>query len=254
MNNLIASDMRRMLKSKFFYIFAVAIPIVMILVDLFGTLVVRLLDIESPVYADALFATFEGRYSFLLPAVFIALFAGHELVTGCIRNKIISGNSRYSCFLSSSVCMIPVVVVVQLVAFVTSQILGLALGEGFTDIVYMLKFMAVCTCANIVLAIFMVALTYLFSNSNGAYIAGGLVSVMMIFLGSDVMSKLYPEDGIIRISGTKLAIYQFIDRYVPFSYPMNAVLKEPRFYIIGIAATLVIALLIGGVFTRKDMK
>ena len=254
MNNLIASDMRRMVKNKFFYIFTIGIPILTILIDLFGTLVVRLLDIESPVYADSLFMVFEGRYSFLIPTVFVALFTGHELVIGCIRNKIISGNSRYSCFLSSAVCMVPAVIVMQLVAFVTSQILGVALGTGFTDMSYTLKFAAVCVCADIVITVLAVALSYLFSNSNGAYVAGPLLSVIMIFLCSDVVSKLYPQDGIIRISGAKLAVYQFIDRYVPFSYPGTAVMKEPRYYIIGIAATLVIALIIGGVFTRKDMK
>ena len=254
MNNLIASDMRRMLKNKFFYILTNFIPIATILIDLFGTLVVRLLDIESQVSADALFMVFEGRYSFLLPAVFVAIFTGHELVTGCIRNKIISGNSRYSCFLSSSVCAIVSVVVMQLVAFCASGLLGVILGTGFTEMSYILKFAAVCVCADMALAVLSVALTYLFSNSNGAYVAGSLLSVMMIFLCNDVSSKLYPQDGIIRISGNRLAVYQFIDRYVPFSYPVTAVIKEPRFYIIGIAATLVIALLIGGVFTRKDMK
>ena len=254
-NNLIASDMRRMLKNKFFYIFTFIVPVVTILIELAGILGVRLLDIESPVCADQLLAFYEGRYACLIPALFVALFTGHELVTGCIRNKITSGSSRIACLMSSVICSIPTAVITQLVAHIIAQLSGLILGETFADIKLTLSFLVLRICATIAVTVLCVALSYIFSTSVISYIAGGVAAAAFVILNLDIQLKLYPLEGEVVIKGAKLVLYDLMDKYVPFCYTNTPVLKDAGTYAVGICSTIVISLVLSAlIFRRKDLK
>lgn len=255
MNNLLASDMRRMVRSKSFLWLCIVAPAVLILSDVIMYLAARLLDIEVLIESSDLVGMFESRYAALVTALFVSCFLGHETVTGCLRNKIVCGNSRLSCFLSSCCCALPASILVHVSAYVMSFLCGVIFGKGFTFDDTFFKYLGLRVASTLVLSVLFVTITYLFAGNNGAYVAGGALTSGMIIWGLDILSKLYPDDGIVKISGTKLMIYQFVDKYVPFSYPGTPVLRSLEVYATGLAGTLIVALLAGGlIFTRKDLK
>ena len=255
MSNLIEADLRRLFKSKAFYGICLLAPAVLVLLECLSYVFMKLLGFESTVYADTILPAIEMRYGALIPALFVGCFAGHETVTGCIRNKIISGNSKISCFISSSVTSAVASVIAQASIYFSSEIFGVILGEGLTFDHELLSYTFIRLGASIVLAVFFVALTYFFACNNGAYIAGGALSGAMVIFGLEILTKLYPEDGVIKITGAKLAVYSFIDKYVPFSYFSAPVLREPEIYITGLAGTLILAVSAGViVYKRKELK
>lgn len=255
MSNLIEADLRRLIHSKAFYGICILAPAVLVLLECLSYVFMALLGFDDKVFADAVLPAIEMRYGALLPALFVGCFAGHETVTGCIRNKIISGNSRISCFVSSSVTSVVAAIVTQAVIYLSSEVFGVVLGEGLTFNRELGSYTILRFGASIVLSVFFVALTYIFACNNGAYIASGALSGAMVIFGLEILTKLYPEDGVIKITGTKLAVYSFIDKYVPFSYFSAPVLRDPKIYITGLIGTLIISVLVGAVvYNRKELK
>ncbi len=255
MSNLIEADLRRLVKSKAFYGICILVPTVLVLLECLSYVFMDILGFESVVYADSVLSAIEMRYGALIPALFVGCFAGHETVTGCIRNKIISGNSKNSCFVSSCVASVVASIVAQAVMYISCEIFGAILGEGLIFNTELLHYTLIRLGASFVLSIFFVALTYIFACNNGAYVAGGALSGAMVIFGLDILTKLYPDDGVVKITGAKLAVYSFIDKYVPFSYFSVPVLREPKIYITGLAGTLILSVLLGAVvYNRKELK
>ena len=255
MSNLIAADLRRLTKSKAFYWICILAPAILVLLEVFSYVFMTLLGFDSPVYADAILPAIEMRYGALLPALFVSCFFGHETVTGCLRNKLIAGNSRVSCFMSSSFCSVVAALVTQLSVYLSSEVLGAIFGEGLTFNAELGRYTLLRVLASVVLSVFFVALTFIFACNTGAYVAGGALSGAMVIFGLEILTKLYPDDGIIKITGTRLAVYSFIDKYVPFSYFSAPVLRDIKTYAMGLVGTLIIALVLGTIVSsRKELK
>ena len=255
MSNLITADIRRLTKSKAFLGVCISAPVILVLLEVLSYVFMKLLGFDSTVYADSIVPAIEMRYGALLPALFVSCFFGHETVTGCLRNKLIAGNSRISCFLSSSVTSVVASLVIQLSIYLSSEILGLILGEGLTFNAELGRYILLRVAASVVLSVLFVALTFIFACNTGAYVAGGALSGAMVIFGLEILTKLYPDDGIIKITGARLAVYSFIDKYVPFSYFSAPVLRDTKTYVMGLAGTLIIALFLGIIVSsRKELK
>ena len=84
---------------------------------------------------------------------------------------------------------------------------------------------------------------------------GAVISVIMKFAAIMVLEDLYPETGETLISGSRLAVFSFIDKYIPYMHLAGF----PRFgwsaYVIGGGGLVILSLLIGlVVFEKKDIK
>lgn len=255
MVNVLLADMRKLFTSKAFFIITIAVPTLLILITTISDLAVRLLDIEVTLYSDKLLMDFECRYSAIIIAVIATFFVGQELRNGVIRNRLVCGCSRIVCFLSSVITAWIATTFMQLVAYVMSFVFGKVLGESYLDNMYTLKNMALWICASFAVAIFSVLIVYICGESNASYVASGAIAVILYFVINRVNDKLFPQDGIVKITGTKLTIYQGISKYFAFSYLSLPRTYEIRVYVIGCLAMAILSLVIGCVvFSRKELK
>lgn len=255
MSNVLAADMRRLLRSKSFYIITIAIPLYLILSFVLLNFAMDLMGAESPTYSDLLLMDFEKKYSTLVIAAITTLFAGFELRNGVIRNKIVGGCPRVSCFLSSVMISLFSVTVMQLVAYVFSFIFGKIFGEAYIDNVETLKNCVLWLCASYAITVFFVMIVYIFGDTIASYGAAGVLAIAFFFLVLKVNDKLFPVDGIVKVTGTKLKVLEAISKYFAFSYLSMPKIYNIRFYVIGCLIMLIPSLLIGClVFSRRELK
>lgn len=255
MVNVLLADMRKLLKSNAFYIITIAVPALMIIIAALGDLAVRLLDIDITIYSDKLLMDFECRYAAIIIAVIATFFVGYELRNGTIRNKLMCGCSRIVCFLSSVITSLFAVTVMQLVAYIVSLVIGKILGESYLDHMGTLKDLLLWICASFAVAVFSVFVVYICGESNASYVAAGAIAVVLYFVINRINDKLFPQDGIVKITGTKLMIYRGISKYFAFSYLSLPRFYEIRFYVIGCLAMAILSIVIGcAVFSRKELK
>ena len=175
----------------------------------------------------------------------------------CIRNKLISGAGRDAVFLSASVTALLQALILSAVALAETVILSLIFtsGTGGMSIAGLADRWLVITLACMAIAVFSTMLIMLLGGNKSAYITGIAVAVCLNIFSLDVMEKLYPESGVCTLTGTKLQIYSFYDRFIPYAYPAYPPHHGMLTYLAGAAGTIALSLIIGLVlFNRKEIQ
>jgi hypothetical protein len=102
---------------------------------------------------------------------------------------------------------------------------------------------------------FSTSLVMIFGGSKIAYVIGLIIAFVMRVLSAQILDKLYPEKGFCTLTGTKLAVYSFIDKYVPYSYLTVRPHYNMSCYVIGCSGMIIISVIIGLlVFNKKELK
>lgn len=255
MYRMLCGDLRRLFKSKIFYMALVLYAFIYTSSTPFIMWVIGLFTHQAPDYADMELKGQPGTAAIAI-SIFIATFIIKEFSEGAIRNKLSSGAKRSEIFLSSVITMSVAAVMIQAVSLLSIIISGNTLMAGFLsspkEIIVMNVYYIIAVVS---IAIFDTALIYILGGNHVSLFVGAVISVIMKLAAIMVLEDLYPETGETLISGSRLAVFSFIDKYIPYMHLAGF----PRFgwsaYVIGGGGLIILSLLIGlVVFEKKDIK
>ena len=180
-----------------------------------------------------------------------------DFTDGCIRNKLISGAGRTAVFLAAEISAVIQALVLSVTACVVSILLSLPLSQGpvvltAADIA---ELWLVDTMACVAIAVFSAALIMVLGGKKSAFMTGICIAIVLKIVSMEVLDKLFPAQGECSLSGTKLALYSFYDRYVPYAYLGAPPHYEMWVYLAGTLGLILISLLAGIViFNRKEIQ
>ncbi len=249
------ADTRSILLSKAFRYALEVIAVYQIFYLLFNKIIYSFID-TAELNADDIAFVYTAMAAFLVTAATLFI-TDREFSNGCIRNKIISGVKRTDAFLSA-VCggmlqgalytVFACLISIPFAKFCTAGFIGYTIPE-------VADYWLVTIMACVAIGAFSTALVMMLGGSKLSYVIGLLVAFVMKVLDTAVLDKLYPEKGFCTLTGTKLAVYQFVDKYVPYSYLVIRPHYDMSCYVIGCAGMIIISVVIGLiVFNKKELK
>ncbi len=254
MFRILYSDLRKILLSKTLKICFIAIA-----AYLFANVAILKIVgfyMHISLYADDFISCFPEIAIFLITASTLFLTVT-DFSDGCMRNKLISGASRTEIAMSALIggmfqgliysafaCVITV-----LAGFVfTKDLNSYTLGE-YADY-WIINSM---TCMAI--GAFSTILVISFGGKKISYVIGLSFAFVMKVFTMDVISKLFPESGHCVLTGVKLAIYSFSEKYVPYIYQSIRPHHSFLTYFIGCGGLVLISAAIGIIiFNKKEIQ
>ncbi|MCR5249878.1 MAG: hypothetical protein K6E50_04665 [Lachnospiraceae bacterium] len=173
---------------------------------------------------------------------------------GCIRNKLILGSGRATVFVSAEIVGALQAVLISAAAFAESGILALVLTKGglYTMTIAELADMwLIDTLALMSIGVFSTALVMVLGGKKSSYAIGLVISLAAHIFSLEVNEKLYPTAGKCVLSGAKLFLYRFYDRFVPYSYLKMRPHHETWVYLAGVCGLILLSTLAGILIFRK---
>lgn len=255
MINAIKVDLRKLLIGKTYlgiligvgviYPFAVSLFMKILSVIINEQKVLELYDFQ----AYSAYATFVIAFG-------VTKFFHSEFEDGALKNKLVSGKRRQEVFLSA--CFVSSVFAVILQILSTLAIFAFAWMTGFSmsEIVFaeVMEYTFVMVLAGISVSIFYTVIYMCHGNSRITVAVPMGISIFTSIILMYIMDKLYPQNGICKLTGTRLFIYQIIDKYSPFAYFIGMNRWSIGTYVIGSGLLVVTSLFIGLIiFQRKDL-
>ena len=255
MYRTLCADFRKLMYHKWFWIIMIVFPVgTAVLFSILDKIII-MIDKAPVYYADANLTAYPALVPFVL-ATMAGLYLGGEFQEGTLRNKLITGTKRNELFFSTTIIMAFTSVVFQLVATVCVLVSGKLLFDGFmTTTNGILKMTLVHSMASVAISVIFTGVSFMIGNGKWLALCCGVFAIISKFVSVEVCSKLFPETGVCMLSGKKLAIYEWIDKYIPFSY-LNGDIRYPMHtYMIGCMACIAVAFVVGLlVYQRKDIK
>jgi hypothetical protein len=211
--------------------------------------------LKTAMDADTVAFTFPSIAAFLVTAATLFI-SDREFSNGCIRNKMISGVKRTDAFLSAVFGGMLQGAIYSFFAFCISTIMSLAFTAGFMDysIPEFANYWLVTTMACMAIGAFSTSMVMSFGGSKLSYVIGLLLAFVLKVTDTFVLDKLYPEKGYCQLTGTKLMVYRFIDRFIPYSYLMERPHYDFASYVIGCGGLVIISTVVGLIiFNNKEL-
>ncbi len=206
--------------------------------------------------ADDIAFIFNSIAAFVVTAATLFI-TDREFSNGCIRNKLISGVKRTDAFLSAVCGGMLQGAIYTIFAFVLSSILSGLFTIGFIgfSIPEAADYWLVTIMSCIAIGAFSTALVMMLGGNKLSYVIGLLLAFVMKVWDTFILDKLYPEKGFCKLTGTKLAVYSFVDRYIPYSYLITRPHYDMASYVIGCLAMVILSVVIGLiVFNRRELR
>lgn len=254
MLRLLYTDIRNILYST-----GIKLIILASLVYLVGTIVVSEIILhffDAKMFADQIVTVYPSISIFVVTAATLLVYI-REFSDGIIKNKMCSGAKRSNIFLSAVLSSALIAFIMSAINQIVSILTALVLTEGFYNMMaseIALSFMD-NIIASVAIAVFSTTLIMIMGGKNISYVIGLGIAFVFKLIGMEVIDKLYPEKGLCQLTGFKLSLYTFYDRFIPYAHTDGS----PRWGIgstlAGCLGTIIIATLIGlTVFRKKDIK
>lgn len=195
-----------------------------------------------------------------MAAIILGLLATIYITTdfqeGTIRNKILVGAKRRHIYLASCVIAAGMAFVLQLVFSLATILFGNTIFDGFLlSYQQIAEQMAIYALAGVSIAVLFTTLVFLFGNSKAVFVICPAVALVFRIAALVILDKLYPVDGVCKLTGARLHVYTFLDQYCPFMHLMDFKRWDNMSYLLGNLGLIVISMMIGIVsFNRKEMK
>ena len=213
--------------------------------------------VDGEFYADDVYTAYAG--------LAVLLISGCTLVTTVsdyddvfIRNKLISGAGRPAVFLSALITGGAQAVLLSMAAFIESLILAGIFTKGglmTMTVEELADYWLINTMACIAIAVFSTMLIMILGGKKISYIVGIALAVGFNIFNMEVNDKLYPAQGSCSLSGFKLAMYNFYDRYIPYSYLSMRPHHSTLTYMIGAGGMIAVSVIIGlFIFNNKEIQ
>lgn len=249
------ADLHRLKTQKTGVILAAVIPVIYVAVTILIEIAIRaMVKAEGLNYADMELIDYPELSSIVLGAL-VAGYVYEEFSAGTIRNRLITGMKRSHILLSKCIIAAVAALVIQLLASAATVILGVTIMDGFLlsagEIVTQV---VIYSAADISIAVLYTVLIYIFGNSKATPIVPVAVAFGFRVFMLVVLNKLYPGSGVTTLTGARLAIYTFFDRFCPFFYLDGFARWSALDYTIGCVGTTLIAVVVGlVVFEKKEL-
>ena len=187
MTNLLAPNLKRLLKNSAFRITAAVVAVVG-LFEIFMMYRDSIIEMDTP-YLDGGLFSFAALGVFALAAV-VPLFVGSEYSDGTIRNKVVVGHHRASVYLSLLLTSLFAETLLILVWTAAYLILGAILMEHANPLwVYLCLYLAMFLELAVFSAIFTL-LTMTLGNKAGSAVVCILFALLLVMQGIVVKSML----------------------------------------------------------------
>ena len=249
------ADTRNVFLSKGFRIGLGAIIVFQMLGLLFSGFIVTFVMKEA-LAADDIAFIFPTVAAFLVTATTLHI-TENEFSDGCMRNKIISGVRRSDVFLSAILGGMLQGVIYSILACITSIVIAVFFTGGFMtySIPEIADYWLVITLACLTIGAFSNVLILTLCGSKISYIIGLALAFVLRVADTHVLDKLYPSSGLCTLTGTKLAVYQFFDRFIPYAYLTTEPHYDMASYVLGCGGFILISTITGLlIFEKKELK
>lgn len=206
--------------------------------------------------ADDIAYLYPSMASFLVTAATLFII-DREFSNGCIRNKLISGVKRTDAFLSAVLCAMLQGVIYTMFACVISVIISKLFTLGFLNnsTSEIADLWLITTMACMAIGVFSASVVMMLGGNKASYVVGLLIAFVMKVWDTRIIDKLYPTKGHCTLTGVRLEVYRFVDRYIPYSYLMQEQHYDMGSYIIGCSAMIIISVVVGLiVFNKRELK
>ncbi|MBQ1371583.1 MAG: hypothetical protein IIY70_01505, partial [Oscillospiraceae bacterium] len=176
---------------------------------------------------------------------------------GFIKNKILSGASRTGILLSAVCGGIFQGVMLSLLSFLSSVAVAFLFADGNLSysVPEIAKNWIVITMASGTVAAFCTALVIMLGGSELSNFIDFALLFLVQIASPRVVAQLYPADGLCSLTGTKLAVYTFLDKFFPYFYFTATPHYPMGTYVLGCGGLILISAAIGLlVFNKRDLK
>lgn len=255
MLKMLYSDFRRLLRNK---ILTIAAPILAVVYAFFMVGMDRVTSMildQSIEYGDISLSEYPSIAALVL-GIIAGLYTTTDFTEGTIRNKISTGAQRKHIFLSSCVISSITAFVLQLVYTCSTIIFSNVLLKGMLQEPKDLWILfLVYSMAGISIAVLFTSVVFICGSSKVSYIVCPAIAMVFRILSLIVLDKLYPSNGICTLTGIRLQVYTFLDRFCPFLYLNGFTRWDAVSYLCGnlglIVLSLAAAILI---FDKKEIQ
>ncbi|MBR5421581.1 MAG: hypothetical protein IK115_10565 [Lachnospiraceae bacterium] len=203
-------------------------------------------------YAEEILAVYPGIASFAVTAATLLIFT-QEYSDGIITNKLCSGAKRREIFFSLMINALQLSAVMSAAAQLSGLLAAVLFGEGFYNLTLaeMADSFLELLIASAAVAVFSSALIMILGGKSVSYIVGLGIAFLCKLAGFEVMDKLYPTSGRCMLSGTKLSLYTFYDKYIPYSHFGGTPRWDMAAALAGCLGCILISLAAGLILFRK---
>lgn len=254
MLKLLYTDIRNILFST-----GIKLCVLASLAYLVGTVVISEIILHyfnATMNADQIVTVYPSISIFVVTAATLLIFI-REYSDGIIKNKMCSGAKRSSIFLSAVTSSALIAFIMSAINQIVSIGVALILTEGFYNMTA--AEIAWSFLENIIvsvaIAVFSTSLIMIMGGKNASYVIGLGIAFVFKIIGMEVADKLYPEKGLCQLTGLKLTLYTFYDRFVPYAHSDGMPRWGLGSTLAGSVGTIVLAMVIGLiVFRKKEIK
>ena len=253
MLKMLYTDIRSVLLNKGFRIIIEAF----VSYILFFTILMKVLAffLGGGLSADDILTAYPDIGVFVITAATLLMFV-NEYKEGVMKCKIQRGISRKGIFLSAVITSAFMAVIMTIIAAVIDILLILIFSEGlYTMTISELgdAFLQI-TFASMAIAVFSTSLIMVLGGGNSSYVVGLIIAFVFKIVGMLVMDKLYPEKGLCPLTGFKLKLYTFYDRFVPYAHFTFSPRWDSSSNMIGCLGLILISVIVGMLmFERKEI-
>lgn len=254
MLKMLYTDMRNILHNKGVKICMAACVVYLVGCIILSVILLKFFD--ASMYADEIVKLYPSVSIFVVTALTVTVYIS-EYTDGIIKNKLCSGAKRSSIFfaaeLSSAFTTFCVTAMIQIVML----LVALVFSEGFlnmtaSEVAFSYSELLV---ASMSIAIFSTSLIMIMGGKGASYVIGLGIAFAFKIIDMEVLDKLYPDYGICKLTGTKLKVYTFYDRFVPYAHCSGTPRWDMSSCVAGSLVLIIISLIIGLIaFKKKEIK
>jgi ABC-type transport system involved in multi-copper enzyme maturation permease subunit len=251
---MLYTDMRNILHNKGVKICLAACVAYLVGSVIFSIILLKIFD--ASLYADEIVKLYPSISIFAVTALTITVYIS-EYTDGIIKNKLCSGAKRSSIFfaaeMSSAFSSFCISAMIQIVMLLVAAIFS----EGFNNMTAaeMAFSYTELLVASTSIAIFSTSLIMIMGGKGASYVIGLGIAFVFKIIDMEVLDKLYPDYGICKLTGTKLKVYTFYDRFVPYAHCSGTPRWNMSDCVIGSLVLVIISLIIGFIaFEKKEIK
>lgn len=255
MINAIKVNLRKLLIGKTYLSIMFAVGVMYPLVVLLFMKMIYAIINQQYVLELSVFEAYSTYATFVI-AFGVTKFFHSEFQDGVLRNKLVSGQRRKEVFLSSCFVSSVFAVITQIVSILTIFVFAWMTGISMSEIVFgeVMEYTFVMVLAGIAVSVFYTAIYMCYGNSRIVIAVPMGISIFVRIMLMYIMDKLYPQTGVCKLTGTRLFVYQMIDKYSPYAYFFDNIRWNLGTYVIGSGLLTVASLIIGLIiFQKKDL-
>lgn len=218
--------------------------------------IIAFLGTGSVLSADEVLMVYNESSIFVVTAATLIVYVG-EFTNGSIRNKLCSGAKRKEIVIAALINSAFISVLMSVFCQLLEIILAIIFSSGLSSMTLSEAAFSLLetTLSSVAIAVFSASIIMIMGGSYASYIVGLGVAFAFKIFGIVVMRALYPDYGPVTITGIKLAVYRFYDRFVPYSRCTGMPRWDIQSLLMGCAGLIIISVVMGLiVFDKKELK